>query len=153
MNYNSANKERVIDIYIYQQPQTNDPGQSIQSVDPTGKHRIRHRIAPETSVFPRKTGRIRTGFSPNLCGRITIRITSEKIRSVPVEYDYRILSEPPDSSTWKKPDNTRFYTRSGRISSESGTRILDRIISERSRSNLLKSTHRIMPDTLYTIHI
>ena len=60
------------------------PDESIHPVDSTGKHRI----ALETSVFSRKTSRIRPGFRRKLCGRITIRIMSEMIRSVPVESDY-----------------------------------------------------------------
>ena len=76
------------------------PGDLIQPVDPTGKDRIRYRIAPESDVFLDKTGRIRPGFDRIPCGRIPDRMTPEKIRSVLVESDNRILS-----------DSTGFWSR------------------------------------------
>ncbi len=107
---------------------------------------IRYRITSESSVFPRKTSWIRPRFRRNLCGRIPDRITSEKIRSVLVESDYRILSKPPESYAWKQPYNAGFYQGSSRILSDSGNRIPNQITPVKIRYNPPKSACRIISD-------
>jgi hypothetical protein len=121
-------------------------GDSIQPADPIGKDAIRYRIPPKTGVFSRKTSRIRPRSRRNLCVRIPDQITSEKIRSVSVESDYRILSKPPESYAWRESYNAGFYNGSNRILSESGNRIPDRITPKKIRYNPSKSACRTTSD-------
>ena len=100
------------------------PGHSIRPVDAIG----RGRMIPGIVRFRSKKDRIRPGWRRNLCGRIPDRITTEKIWSVSVISDYRILSETTGSVYWKESDNTEFLHGSRRILSESGNPDPTRII-------------------------
>ena len=91
-------------------------------MDPTGNDRIRYRIAPESDVFLDKTCRIRPGFHRIPCGQIPDRITPEKIPSVPVKSDHRIISNSTGSCCRKISEETRFWKESEQISSDFGNR-------------------------------
>ena len=62
---------------------------------------IRHPITPGTSLSQTQHYRIRQGFRNKPCSRIRTRITSERIRQVPIRSSRRILPEPIESATRK----------------------------------------------------
>jgi len=88
-------------FYLTDNYKSNIPGQTIRLVDLVGNDRIRHRIVSESEFFLHKLGRIPFDRVPEWD-------TSERIRSNPTEYAFRIIQDPLGSCRRKSTEKNRF---------------------------------------------
>jgi len=117
------NKVRYNDIvvFIYKQmtrATSQNPGDSIRLVDPTGHHRIPRRITLESDEFHTNTDRIRYSFCRIPIGRNPRRITPEKDPTGSDRNVHRKSPDPIGYHCWKTSEQHQFHQGSRRISSD-----------------------------------